>query len=125
MVAHFFSHVHLKSPNPKDAAQWYVDMFGAVIVREGENRGAQFVGIQLGGVTINISSARPEESLAPAMSELRWGLEHIAFGTDDLEGDLARLKQRGGKVFQVTETGQRKTAFVEGPDKVRIELMQG
>lgn len=124
-MAHTFNHVHLKSADPGKAAQWYVDMFGAKPLGEREARGARMVGVQIGGVTVNISSPRPQEVLAPGSSDPRYGLEHFGFNTDDLARDLARLKQQGAKVFETLEVGTRKIAFIEGPDKVRLELVQG
>ncbi len=123
-MAYSFHHVHLKAEDPRKSAQWYVDMFGAKPLGERDVRGALFVTVQIGGVTINISSPRPNEALGPADAGLHYGLEHIAFSTDDLDQDLAHLKEWGGEVLQTMSLGSGKIAFVEGPDGVRIELMQ-
>jgi catechol 2,3-dioxygenase-like lactoylglutathione lyase family enzyme len=99
-------------------------MFEAKPLGERDVRGALFVTVQVGDVTINISSPRPNETMGPADAGLHYGLEHIAFSTDDLDQDLAHLKEWGGQVLQTMSLGSGKIACVEGPDGVRIELMQ-
>ncbi|MEE9203171.1 MAG: VOC family protein, partial [Dehalococcoidia bacterium] len=61
-MAYSFNHVHLKAKDPSKSAQWYVDMFGAKPLGERDVGGALFVTVQVGGVTINISSPRPSEA---------------------------------------------------------------
>lgn len=119
-MAHTFGHIHIKAKDPRKTAQWYVDMFGARPLGERDVRGALFVPVELSGVTVNISDARPGEVMGEGDAGLHYGLEHIAINTDDLDADLARFKEQGLQVFERRET----MAFVEGPDNVRIELMQ-
>lgn len=103
-------------------AQWYVDMFGARLLPERDVRGALFAPVEIGGVTINISNPRPEEvdRMGEGDAQLHYGLEHIGIYTDDLDADLERIKEQGLRIFERGET----MAFVEGPENVRIELMQ-
>lgn len=58
--------------------------------------------------------------------ELGTGYGHIAIGVDDLEGTLARLKERGIEPerppYQVREGGSW-LCFVRDPDGYRIELI--
>lgn len=121
-MAHTFGHIHIKAKDPRKTAQWYVDMFGARPLGERDVRGALFVPVELSGVTVNISNARPGEvdRMEEGDAGLHYGLEHIAINTGDLDADLARFKEQGLQVFERRET----MAFVEGPDNVRIELMQ-
>ena len=117
-----FAHVHIKSRDPRKTAQWYVDMFGAQRLPDRDVGGALFSPVEIGGVTINISNPRPEEvdRMAEGDAGLHYGLEHIGIYTDDLDADLARFKEQGLQIFERRET----IAFVEGPENVRIELMQ-
>ena len=82
--------------------------------------------VELSGVTVNISNARPGEvdRMGEGDAGLHYGLEHIAISTDDLDADLARFKEQGLQIFETGETATIRMAFVEGPDNVRIELMQ-
>jgi len=123
-VAHTFGHIHIKARDPRKTAQWYVDMFGARPLGERDVRGALFVPIQMNGVTINISNPRPGEAMGEGDAQLHYGLEHIAINTDDLDADLARFREQGLQIFETAESATGKIAFVEGPDSVRIELMQ-
>ena len=47
--------------------------------------------------------------------------DHIAFSVDDLDQTLNRLKKDGVKI---TERGGE-SAFIEGPDHIKIELVEG
>ena len=123
-MAHTFGHIHIKAKDPRKTAQWYVDMFGARPLGERDVRGALFVPVELSGVTVNISNARPGEVMGEGDAGLHYGLEHIAINTDDLDADLARFKEQGLQIFETGETATTRMAFVEGPDNVRIELMQ-
>ena len=123
-MAHSFHHIHLRGYDPGKSAQWYVDMFQAKPLGDRDVRGARSSVVQFGSVTITISGTRPQETLGPADSNPHYGLDHFALSTDDLERDLKRIQERGGKVLQRAEVPAGKIAFIEAPDKVRIELMQ-
>jgi catechol 2,3-dioxygenase-like lactoylglutathione lyase family enzyme len=54
--------------------------------------------------------------------------DHIGFGVDNLDETLARLKKDGVTVTDEPRSaagGKLKFAFIEGPDRVRIELVEG
>ena len=61
-----FDHVHIISENPKVSAEWYVEMFGARIAREGVAYGAPQIAVELGGMTVLIRGKRPGEEPAAA-----------------------------------------------------------
>jgi len=126
LVAHLFHHVHIKAKDPRKTARWWVDVFGAKPLPERDMAGALFVPVELGGVTINISSPRPEEAdlMGEGDASLHYGLEHLGLYTDDLDKDLARLRKQRLQVFETRESPASKMAFVETPDKVRVELIQ-
>ena len=125
-MAHQYHHGHIKAKDPRKTAQWWADMFGAKIQPERDMGGALFAPVELSGVVINISSPRPEETsdMGEGDASLHYGLEHLGLLTDDLDTDLARLKEQGLEIFEVRESPQSKMAFVETPDKVRVELIQ-
>ena len=94
------NHIHIKSPDPRTAAEWYEKAFGFKIVSD-ETRvfGDRFIRCQPdGGMLLSISNARTGETLAPAGSDgARWGLEHFAIECDDIEADIARLTKLGAR----------------------------
>ncbi len=52
--------------------------------------------------------------------------DHIAFSVDNLDETLARLKNDGVTVTGVFQAGAKiGSAFIEGPDHVSIELVEG
>jgi catechol 2,3-dioxygenase-like lactoylglutathione lyase family enzyme len=55
-------------------------------------------------------------------------IDHIGFSFDNLPEALERMRKDGVKVTDEIKTvagGKIKYAFVEGPDKIRIELVEG
>ena len=63
-----FDHVHIISENPRASAEWYVEMFGAMLARDTIARGAPQIFVELGGMTILIRGRRPGEEPMPARS---------------------------------------------------------
>jgi catechol 2,3-dioxygenase-like lactoylglutathione lyase family enzyme len=121
-MAHGFHHVHIKSPNPRKTAQWWADVFDAKLLPE---HGA-FSPVELDGVLINISgvSQKEAQSMAQGTAAGNFGLEHVGLTTDDLDADLARLREHGLEIFVLRDTPTMRMAFVETPDNVRVELIQ-
>ncbi|MET9273467.1 VOC family protein [Kribbella sp. NPDC003557] len=59
--------------------------------------------------------------------EATYGLNHIGFMTDDLDGDYARLTALGYAEIsspRVAGSGQGRLAFLSDPNGVRVELLQ-
>ena len=131
-----FDHVHLISENPKAAAAWYVDMFGATIAADTVARGAPQIFVELGGTTILIRGRRPGEDPAAArpMRDYADFSSHNAWGTDHFgfmyRGDLAAFCEHlaaRGVSFPVPlkkGVGGSLLCYVAAPDGVSIELMQ-
>jgi lactoylglutathione lyase len=121
------NHIHLKAHDPKTTVQWYVDTFGAKVVGEGRGLGdSHTVRPDIEGTRINVTSAPAGESLPEGTADSHYGLEHFGFETGDIEGVMARLEEKGvGVLLPITlsATGS-KISYIEGPDRVRIELVQ-
>jgi catechol 2,3-dioxygenase-like lactoylglutathione lyase family enzyme len=59
--------------------------------------------------------------------EATYGLNHVGFMTDDLDGDYARLMVLGYDELsspRVAGSGQGRLAFLSDPNGVRVELLQ-
>jgi catechol 2,3-dioxygenase-like lactoylglutathione lyase family enzyme len=55
-------------------------------------------------------------------------VDHIGISVDNLEDAVAKLKAEGVKVtdeIRSVANGKIKFAFIEGPDKLRIEVIEG
>ena len=121
------NHIHLRSPEPHKAAQWYVDHLEAKILSEGKGLGDSVaIRMELGGATVNMSGSPTGQPLPEGSSEFHWGLEHFGLDTDDIKGALERLSGRGLEVLlPVTQMSiGALIAYVKGPDEVMIELVQ-
>ena len=121
------NHIHLKAPDPKKTAQWYVDVFGAKVLGEGTGLGgSSSVRLDIDGTRINVTSAPAGETLPDGTAASHYGLEHFGFDTDDIEAAMAHVQAHGAEVLlPITQmaTGSR-ISYIKGPDNVRIELVQ-
>ena len=93
-MAFRINHIHLKAPDPRKTADWYVRAFNFKILSD-EVRvfGDRFVRClsEDGGMGVNISGARTGETLGPGDASAHHGLEHFGFDSTHLETDIARL----------------------------------
>ena len=121
------THIHLRSPNPRNAAQWYVDNLEARIVGEGRGLGDSLaIRMELGGASVTVSGSPTGNPLPESSTEYHWGLEHFGLDTDDIGATLSKLESLGVEVLlPVTQMSSGSLiAYIKGPDEVRIELMQ-
>jgi catechol 2,3-dioxygenase-like lactoylglutathione lyase family enzyme len=110
-------HVHLKTRDPRQTMQFYVDNFGASLLAEIPGRGYR---VNLHGLQLNITSL-----IAAQQHEQHYGIEHIAVETDDYPSTLARLKENGVKILEELEaTGGRRVCFLEAPDGAQMEVIE-
>ena len=129
---HHFGHVHLLSEDPIAAGQWYKKYFG-IPGYIGPRTGRVYRGVHVEPVaSINMDNVNiiifPAEYARDAMPGLwngRKGFEptkgrvvdHLAFSVDNVPATLDRLRKDGVKVTD--------GSFIEGPDHIRIELLEG
>ena len=128
-MAFRINHIHLKSPDPRKTAEWYVRAFNFKIMSD-ETRvfGDRFVRCQSadGGMAVNISGPRTNETLQPGNASAHFGLEHFGFDSVDIDADIRRLEGLGAKLLEgpiVMPNGGR-IAFMHAPDDTRVELIQ-
>ena len=110
-------HVHLKTRDPKQTMQFYVDHLGATLIAEVGTRGYR---VNLHGLTLNITTLIDTQS-----REQHYGMEHVAMDTDDYAGTLAQLRAGGVRILEeLAPTNGRRVCFLEAPDGVQIELIE-
>ena len=110
-------HVHYKSRDPKQTAQYYVDNFGATIKSEIPGRGVQ---VDLHGTQINITTLAADQN-----HEQHYGIEHLGVQTTDYAGTLANLRQNGVRILEELKgSSGRRVAFVEAPDGAQMEIIE-
>ena len=123
------NHIHIKASDPHKTAEWWVRAFAFKIVSE-ETRvfGDRFVRCltEDGGMTVNISNARTNETLGPGDASAHFGLEHFAIDTENIDADIARLQELGARLQEgpLQAPNGARFAFLSVPDEVRIELVE-
>ncbi|MBI3457805.1 MAG: VOC family protein [Candidatus Rokubacteria bacterium] len=123
------NHIHLKAPDPRKTAEWYVAAFNFKIVRD-EVRvfGDRFIrcASEDGGMLVNISGARTGERLGPGDATPHHGLEHFGFDSEDIQKDIRRLEGLGARLLEgpTQVPNGPLIAFLQAPDDTRIELIQ-
>lgn len=144
---HHFGHVHLFSADPVAAGLWYMKYFGAE--RRGDNTKPPsreprlYKGFQVGPAmslmmdNVNIiiypvqlsKQSYPDQwngvdEISPSKGRT---VDHLGFAVDNLAEVLTKLQADGVKVTDPIRSipGKNfKYAFIEGPDKIRIELVE-
>ena len=140
---HRFGHLHLFSANPVAAGEWYAKYFGAKL-RSANREPRLYREYPIGPSTsltmdnVNIiiypveytKKAYPEHWKGKTELESTKGrvVDHVGFSVANLPEALEKLRKDGVKVTDEIRSvagGKIKFAFIEGPDKIRIELVEG
>jgi lactoylglutathione lyase len=109
-------HVHIKTKDPQQTAQFYIDNFGATLKREVPGRGVQ---LDLHGLQLNVTTIIDTQT-----HQQHLGIEHIAVETDDYAGTLAKLRGNGARILEELVNNGRHVCWVEGPDGAQMELIE-
>ena len=109
-------HVHIKTKDPKQTMQFYIDNFGATLKRDVPGRGFQ---LDLHGLQLNVTTIIPTQT-----HEQHLGIEHIAVQTDDYAGTLAKLRKNGARILEETQSNGRHVCWVEAPDGAQMEVIE-
>ena len=110
-------HVHLKTRDPKQTMQFYLDNLGATLIADRGPRGYQ---VNLHGLQLNITPLIDTQT-----REQHYGIEHIAVDTDDYTGTLAKFRSSGAQVLEeLPPNNGRRVGFVQAPDGVQIEVIE-
>ena len=111
------NHVHLKTKDPEATAKFYVETMGAKIVSQNANGSYR---INLHGLELNVSKFLEQQK-----RDQKYGMEHIAIDTDELDSLIEKLKARGINILEQTiVSGGRRVCFFEGPDGVQLEFIE-
>jgi catechol 2,3-dioxygenase-like lactoylglutathione lyase family enzyme len=141
-----FGHVHLFSADPVSAGEWYMNHFGltrrgtAAVSREPRFRGDLQIGPSMSLMSdhVNLIIYPVEYSKKQYASDWPQGqttlvssrgriVDHIGFSVADLDAALKALRAAGVTVTAEPRSiaeGKIKFAFIEGPDRIAIELIE-
>lgn len=138
-----FGHIHLLSADPVATGEWYAaHLHIANVHYQREKR--MYRNVQIGpsasflidNVNVIIYPAGYARDAWPKL----WGertqfeptkgrvVDHIGLSVENLDATLAQLKSEGVTVSDGARTalgGKVRFAFIEGPDRMRIELVEG
>lgn len=139
---HNFGHIHLLSANPVTTGEWYAKHFGVKARSSAAVR--MYRDVQIGPSSsfmmdnVNvivypmeyaISSHMPgwenRKTFEPTKGRV---VDHIGISVPNLDEAIAKLKKEGVTVTDEPRSlagGKVKFAFIEGPDKMRIEIIEG
>ncbi|HEU4387020.1 MAG TPA: VOC family protein [Blastocatellia bacterium] len=141
---HNFGHLHLFSEDPVTAGEWYMKHFG---LQRRSNRPPSrdprfYRGFQIGpSMSLMMDNVNviiyPVQYSKQAYGE-HWNagqprisstkgrvVDHVGFSVDNLKETIERLKAEGVKIIDMAPARGLKHAFVEGPDYMQIELIEG
>ena len=111
------NHLHLKTRDPEATAKFYVDTLGATIVNKSATGTYR---LDLHGLALNVS-----KFLDTQKREQKYGMEHIAIDTDELDSVVEKLKAQDIHILEETVvSGGRRVCFFEGPDGVQLEFIE-
>lgn len=114
-----FEHTGIASPDHKKLAQWYVVVFGFVIVYQ--SAGATFVKAPNGSMIEIIAAEGDRVELAMKQP----GLRHVALAVDDFDADLARIRAAGVKFLsEPLDAKGNKVVFFTDPEGNILHLIQ-
>ena len=111
------NHLHLKTKDPEKTAKFYIDTLGAKIVNKSPNGSYR---LDLHGLHLNVSNFLEEQT-----RKQKYGMEHIAIDTDELDALVEKLEAQGIRILEKTVvSGGRRVCFFEGPDGVQLEFIE-
>jgi catechol 2,3-dioxygenase-like lactoylglutathione lyase family enzyme len=128
---HSFGHVHMFSADPPAAGAWYAQELGLRNVAQTQKRVYRNVQIAPAAfVTADHVSMiiYPVEYRGGTIVSTRGRvIDHLGFSVEDLDATLERLRADGVRITTQPPglwNGPIKSAYIEGPDHVAIELLQ-
>lgn len=130
MPSYRCDHIHLKAVDVEKTARWYVDVLGAKITFEGSFRGSKVYYLDICGFKFIVfgllENEHGESSPIEPTLRTRFGVDHFGFAVDDMGEAVADLRANGVRILEAPWSPRPGLVicYIEGPDKVRIELSE-
>lgn len=122
-----FDHVGIAVESIEASLPFYTEKLGLSVCDETEIPGrVKIVKLDAGVVTLELLQYVDPLEKCDAEGRIP-GVAHLAMWTDDVRADIDRLGKAGVKIIDKEPRALadgRLVAFVEGPDRVVIELME-
>ena len=120
-------HIAIICSNYSVSKAFYTEVLGFEILQEvyREERNSYKLDLALNGQYIIELFSFPDPAERPSYPEAR-GLRHLAFAVEDIEKQVALLKNLGIKTepIRVDETSDKKFTFFNDPDGLPLELYE-
>ncbi len=114
-----FHHVHLEVADPEAAVEWFTKVLGA---KDSGQYRKLLPSVRYGDVWVLISKPRGDAKRVPSDGR---SFDHFGVSYADLDVAAKDLKAKGVKfTLDPRPFGEAKIAFIEGPEGVKIELVQ-
>ena len=111
-------HAHLFASNLDQSVRFYQEMFGGEVILDAEVSGSRNILLRLGSAHINFYDQPPKDTG-------RGVVHHLGIRTDDLEGLVARMKEKGFEFRKgITDLGALKYIMAAAPDGILLELFE-
>lgn len=111
-------HVQIFASDIEASVRFYQDIFGGRVLIDTEIAGARNVLMRIGNGRLVIYAQSPKDSG-------RGGIHHFAIQTDDIEGNVERMKRKGLTFKkEITDNGYMKYIMVLAPDNILIEFFE-
>ena len=125
MPTYSMQHIHLFSKNAIAAGKFYANAFG-VETREAKTwQGLPRCDMKLGGLTVLISTVKGDLQETANDRNAQLGINHFGFRVDDMDQAYTDLTAKGVEFTSKPHKYRGgKVAFIEGPDRVSIELVE-
>jgi methylmalonyl-CoA/ethylmalonyl-CoA epimerase len=123
-------HVGMVVKDVDAAAQTYSDMFGFDVVEERDGPGGEFKSVMMANGDTRLEFFQPLKpgSFQKFLDERGGGLHHISLATDDIAGELKKLKAQGRKLINeepmVLPNARITFVHQDAAENVLIELVQ-
>lgn len=128
-MARHMNHIHIKAEDPRAVADFLVAAFDFAIVSDDRRPlGDRLIRCRPpdDSLAVLVSDRRQGEILGPAPAGAHFGLDHLAFDSEDIGADIEAMRRLGAELlegpFDVPD-GVR-AAFLLIPGEVRIELVE-
>jgi len=114
-----FHHVHLEVADPDAAVEWFIKVLGAKDTGQYKNLVAS---VRYGDIWVLISKPRGNAKRVPSDGR---SFDHFGVNYPDLDAAAEEIKEKGVKfTLEPRPFGAAKIAFIEGPEGVKLELVQ-
>jgi lactoylglutathione lyase len=116
-----FDHAHIYCGDMEKMAAYFKDIFDARVVQKDE----RMTRLEVKGTIVNLMIMDPKAEQFET-GKGRRGLDHLAFVATEIESTVEELKKKGVTMNAELKTmaGGTKVVFIDGPEGIRIELLQ-